>query len=141
MKVVPTFKVIEGWEKLPAGYVHKDVDGVAVDSRDNVYLMTRKDARIMVYDRSGNFLRSWGEGGLFTNPTTTTDHYFEYPFREMGTWMFFMGFAAIILGVIIFVIQDHIYKPQIIEKIKVRCEYCNGLMDESEDKCPGCGGR
>jgi hypothetical protein len=51
MKVVPTFKVIEGWEKLPAGYVHKDVDGVAVDSKDNVYLMTRKDARIMVYDR------------------------------------------------------------------------------------------
>jgi DNA-binding beta-propeller fold protein YncE len=68
MKVVPTFKVIEGWEKLPAGYVHKDVNGVAVDSRDNVYLMTRKDARIIVYDREGNFLRSWGED-IFTPRT------------------------------------------------------------------------
>ena len=68
MKVVPTFKVIEGWEKLPAGYVHKDVDGVAVDSKDNVYLMTRKDARIIVYDRKGNFLRSWGKG-IFTQRT------------------------------------------------------------------------
>lgn len=68
MKEVPAFKVVEGWEKLPAGYVHKDVDGVAVDSKDNVYLMTRKDARVMVYDREGNFLRSWGEG-VFTPRT------------------------------------------------------------------------
>ncbi|MDF1591830.1 MAG: peptidyl-alpha-hydroxyglycine alpha-amidating lyase family protein [Desulfobacterales bacterium] len=68
MKVVPNFKVVEGWEKLPKGYVHKDVDGVAVDSKDNVYLMTRKDARVIVYDRGGNFLRSWGEG-IFTQRT------------------------------------------------------------------------
>jgi sugar lactone lactonase YvrE len=62
------FKVMEGWEKLPAGYVHKDVDGVAVDSKDNVYLMTRQDARVIVYGRDGNFLRSWGEG-IFTPRT------------------------------------------------------------------------
>ena len=68
MKVVPEFKVIEGWEKLPPGYVHKDVDGVAVDSRDNVYLMTRQDARVIVYDRKGHFLRSWGED-VFTPRT------------------------------------------------------------------------
>ena len=68
MAVVPKFKVIEGWEKLPKGYVHKDVDGVATDSKDNVYLMTRQDARVIVYDRDGNFLRSWGEG-LFTPRT------------------------------------------------------------------------
>ena len=67
-KAVPGFKVIEGWEKLPAGYIHKDVDGVAVDSKDNVYLMTRQDARVIVYDREGRFLRSWGEG-LFTPRT------------------------------------------------------------------------
>ena len=64
MAIVPKFKVIEGWEKLPKGYVHKDVDGVAVDSKDNVYLMTRQDARVIVYDREGNFVRSWGEGHL-----------------------------------------------------------------------------
>ena len=68
MAIVPKFKVIEGWEKLPKGYVHKDVDGVAVDSKDNVYLMTRQDARVIVYDRKGNFVRSWGEG-LFTPRT------------------------------------------------------------------------
>ena len=61
MRIVPRFTVIEGWEKLPEGFKHKDVDGVAVDSKDNVYLMTRQDARIIVYDRNGHFLRSWGE--------------------------------------------------------------------------------
>ena len=48
-KVVPEFKVIEGWEQLPPGFTHKDVDGVAVDSKDNVYLMTRQQSRILVF--------------------------------------------------------------------------------------------
>jgi sugar lactone lactonase YvrE len=65
MASAPEFEVIEGWEKLPKGYVHKDVTGVAVDSNDNVYLITRMDARVIVYDRKGNFIRSWGEG-IFT---------------------------------------------------------------------------
>jgi DNA-binding beta-propeller fold protein YncE len=61
MPSTPKFAVVEGWEKLPKGYAHKDVDGVAVDSKDNVYLMTRMDARVLVYDRDGKFIRSWGE--------------------------------------------------------------------------------
>lgn len=61
MPSTPKFAVVEGWEKLPKGYAHKDVDGVAVDSKDNVYLMTRMDARVLVYDRDGRFIRSWGE--------------------------------------------------------------------------------
>ncbi len=68
MARVPRFEVIEKWEKLPAGYVHRDVDGVAVDSRDRVYLMTRGDARVLVYDRDGNFVMSWGEN-IFTPRT------------------------------------------------------------------------
>jgi hypothetical protein len=68
MVAVPKFSVQEHWEQLPAGWVHKDVDGVAVDSKDNVYLMTRQDARVIVYDRIGKFLRSWGEN-IFTPRT------------------------------------------------------------------------
>lgn len=68
MSSAPKFKVIEGWEKLPKGYVHKDVNGVAVDSKDNVYLITRMDARVIVYNRKGNFIRSWGEE-IFTPRT------------------------------------------------------------------------
>ena len=63
MAVVPKFKVIEGWEKLPKGYVHKDVDGVATDSKDNVYLMTRQDARL--FGQGVDLVADAGEqGGL-----------------------------------------------------------------------------
>jgi DNA-binding beta-propeller fold protein YncE len=61
------FTVDESWEALPTGFNHKDVAAVAVDSSDRVYLFTRHDSRVMVYDRDGSFITSWGEG-VFTNP-------------------------------------------------------------------------
>ena len=56
------YAVVEGWEQLPTGYVHRDVAGVAVDGEDRVYLICRGDHPVLVYDQQGNFLRSWGEG-------------------------------------------------------------------------------
>jgi DNA-binding beta-propeller fold protein YncE len=41
--------------------VHRDVPDVAVDSKDRVYLITRSDPRVMVYERDGTFVKSWGE--------------------------------------------------------------------------------
>jgi hypothetical protein len=35
---------------------------VAVDSKDHVYVFTRGEHPMIVFDRDGNFLRSWGEG-------------------------------------------------------------------------------
>ena len=62
------YEVIEDWEQLPAGYVHRDVDGVSIDSRDRVYLVTRGDERVIVYERDGTFVTSWGED-IFTPRT------------------------------------------------------------------------
>jgi len=56
------YDVVQGWEQLPAGYVHRDVAGVAVDGEDRVYLICRGDHPIIAYDQKGNFIRSWGEG-------------------------------------------------------------------------------
>ena len=56
------FEPVEGWEKLPDGWALGDVAGVEVDSKDNVFLFTRGEHPIIVLDRQGNFLRSWGEG-------------------------------------------------------------------------------
>ena len=64
----PHWEVVEGWEQLPPGYVHRDVAGVAVDGEDRVFLICRGDHPIIVYDRRGNFRGSWGEG-LFTYRT------------------------------------------------------------------------
>ena len=57
-----SYGVVEGWEQLPGGYAHRDVAGVAIDGEDRVYLICRGDHPIIVYDRKGNFLSSWGEG-------------------------------------------------------------------------------
>ncbi len=69
------FEVVEGWEQLPAGWWHGDVADVATDSRDRVYVFNRSDHPVIVYDRDGRFLTSWGEG-VFTRPhgiTITAD--------------------------------------------------------------------
>jgi DNA-binding beta-propeller fold protein YncE len=64
----PVYKVVDGWEQLPDGYHHLDVVGVQVDSKDRVYLLTRSEPRVLVYERDGTFVTSWGEG-TFTNRT------------------------------------------------------------------------
>ena len=63
-----TYRAVEGWEQLPSGFTHQDCVGVDVDAQDNVYLFTRAQPRVIVYDASGTFLRSWGED-LFTERT------------------------------------------------------------------------
>ena len=56
------YRVAEDWAKLPDGWEFRDVAGVAVDSKDQVYVFNRSDHPMMVFDREGNFLRAWGEG-------------------------------------------------------------------------------
>ncbi len=56
-----------GWPSSPLGLRHRDVAGVAVGRDGFVYLFTRDDGRVAVFDRSGRFLRSFGEG-LFSIP-------------------------------------------------------------------------
>ncbi|ETW92219.1 MAG: hypothetical protein ETSY1_44595 [Candidatus Entotheonella factor] len=57
-----TYEVTENWAKLPDGWSFKEVAAVAVDAHDNVYAFNRGEHPMMVFDRDGNFLRSWGEG-------------------------------------------------------------------------------
>src|SRR5438067_12602831 len=56
------YRIVEDWAKLPDGWSFKEVGAVGVDSNDNVYVFNRGDHPMMVFDRDGNFLRSWGEG-------------------------------------------------------------------------------
>jgi len=56
------FEIVENWAKLPDGWSFKEVAAVGVDQAENVYVFNRGDHPMMIFDRSGNFLRSWGEG-------------------------------------------------------------------------------
>ena len=61
------FEPIEAWEQLPADIVLGDVAGIAVDSKDRVYLFNRGTHPVVVMHRDGAFLHAWGQG-VFTNP-------------------------------------------------------------------------
>jgi hypothetical protein len=62
-----TYEVYPGWAKLPKGWRFLEVVDVAVDMQDRVYVFSRGEHPVMVFDRDGNFLNSWGEG-LFKRP-------------------------------------------------------------------------
>ena len=47
------FDAVVGWEQLPAGFTHLDVSGLGADSQDRVYVLTRKQARVIVYSPRG----------------------------------------------------------------------------------------
>ena len=61
------YRVLESWATLPDGWQLGDVAAVGVDRQDRVYVFNRGEHPMMVFDRDGNFLRSWGEG-VFTRP-------------------------------------------------------------------------
>lgn len=56
------YELVEGWEQLPAGWSHPDVAAVATDSQGRAYLFCRGDHPVIVYERDGRFVGSWGEG-------------------------------------------------------------------------------
>lgn len=50
------------WARRPAGYSWPEVAAVATDSQNCVFVFNRGEHPMMVFDREGTFLRSWGEG-------------------------------------------------------------------------------
>ena len=56
------YRVVENWAKLPEGWNLTDVASVAVDSKERIYVFNRGAHPMVVLDREGNFIKSWGEG-------------------------------------------------------------------------------
>ncbi len=63
-----SYTLVENWEKLPQGFKHLDCVGAGIDASDRVYVITRMDARVIVYEPDGSFVTAWGEG-IFTPRT------------------------------------------------------------------------
>jgi hypothetical protein len=57
-----TYEPVENWAKPPPGWSFKEIGGVGVDKNDNVYVFNRGEHPMIVFDRDGSFLRSFGEG-------------------------------------------------------------------------------
>lgn len=61
------YEALVNWEQLPGGWNWTEVAAVATDSRDNVFVFNRGEHPMIVFDRNGKFLSSWGEG-IFARP-------------------------------------------------------------------------
>lgn len=61
------------WARLPAGWGFREVPDVAVDAEDRVYVFSRGGHPVIVFDREGRFIASWGES-LFPNAHGLTFH-------------------------------------------------------------------
>ena len=61
------YRFAEDWPKLPEGWSLKDVAAVAVDAQDRVFVFNRGEHPMIVLDRDGNVLTTWGEN-LFHRP-------------------------------------------------------------------------
>ena len=58
------YELVENWAKLPEGWIFTQVGAVAVDQHDEVYVFNRSEHPVIVFDKEGNFIRSFGEGSF-----------------------------------------------------------------------------
>ena len=77
------FQANDHWAQVPSGWSWTEVAAVATDSKDRVFVFNRGAHPLIIFDRSGAFITSWGEGlfpcphGLFIGPDDAvycTDH-------------------------------------------------------------------
>lgn len=76
---LPDYHPVAGWMKLPPEIKLGPVSAVATDSADRVVVFHRGKQPILVFDRDGKYLRSWGD------ETIKTAHGFCID-RENNVW-------------------------------------------------------
>src|SRR5215475_9331356 len=91
---LPTFEVDRAWPKVPTQWKLGDASSIAIDARDNVWVLHRPRTLkpevapmaappVMVFDQAGNNIKAWG--GAATG--------YEWPEREHGIHIDYKGFV------------------------------------------------
>ena len=97
------YRNLTGWAKNPVDISWNEVAGVAVGSDGLIYVFARGDYPMLIFDKDGNYLRTWGQG-IFTNPhaiTTGPDNTFYCTdhFDHTIRWMTSDGEVKMTLGI------------------------------------------
>ena len=59
-----TYQHIEHWAKMPQGETFGAISGLATDSQDRLYALQQSEPPVLVFDREGKYLSSWGNGAF-----------------------------------------------------------------------------
>lgn len=88
VNLAPWYEVDPAWPQRPADLPWRDVPGIAVDARDQVYVFTRTNPPVQVFTAEGRFVRAWG--GDFVK----TAHHLKID-REGHIWLSDVGLHVI----------------------------------------------
>ena len=69
------YEPVPFWAKIPHGIWLKEATSVAVDADDRVYVFNRGNMPVMVFDRDGNLVDSWGNDTPFVGTELFEDPY------------------------------------------------------------------
>lgn len=56
-----TYEIVEGWGTLPGGITLGYTHGVVVDKQDRVFVHNQSKHAVIVFDKDGSYLSSWGD--------------------------------------------------------------------------------
>lgn len=56
-----TYELVPDWARIPDGW-RLEQTAIAIDGNDRVYLFNRSEHPMMIFERDGSFVDSWGEG-------------------------------------------------------------------------------
>lgn len=82
------YQVDPSWPQRPAGIKWGHVPGIAVDGKDRVWVYTRAEPPVQVYDASGKFLKSWGSDVI------KTAHHIKFDSRG-NVWVADIGYHVV----------------------------------------------
>lgn len=91
---LPIFEVDRGWPKVPPQWKLGDASSIAIDAKDNVWVLHRPRTLkpeqnamaappVIVFDTAGNYIKAWGGAGKG----------YEWPEREHGIHIDYKGFV------------------------------------------------
>ena len=66
------YEVDDSWADIPGGDWNGSTSWVAVDGKGLVLVMVRSAPYFRLFDRSGEFIRAWGEEGTYNNAHSVT---------------------------------------------------------------------
>ncbi len=68
------YEVDAAFFQRPANLAWGDMSGIALDAKGQIWLATRAEVPVQVFDANGQFVRAWGKGLLHTSHFIRIDH-------------------------------------------------------------------
>jgi len=77
------YEVDPNWPQRPDDMPWGQTPGIAVDSKDQVWVFTRAEPPIQIYSADGAFIRAWGKGMIGCTPNGPGSHHMKIDSQGM----------------------------------------------------------